>query len=59
MKIKEGPLSDALNKDLDGVILRESITYRFVDDVLHKETVSRRFRGDDYHDATTIQPLMQ
>jgi len=44
---------------LEGVILRELITYRFVDDVLHKETVSRRFRGDDYHDATTIQPLMQ
>jgi len=59
METKEGPLSDALNKDLDGVILRELITYRFVDDVLHKETVSRRFRGDDYHDATTIQPLMQ
>ena len=59
MKIKEGPLSDALNKDLEGVILRELITYRFVNDVLHKETVSRRFRGVDYHDATTIQPLMQ
>ena len=59
MNSQEGPLLDELNKNLDGVILRELITYRFADGILNKEVVSRRwgFAGD-YHDTRQVTPLL-
>jgi len=58
MNNKAGPLLDEWNDDTKGVILRELITYRFVDDILYKEVVTRRFRNsNDYHDVKQTTPL--
>jgi hypothetical protein len=54
----EGPFLTEFEKDLDGVILREIITYRYRDGMMIKETASRRFKKDgDYHDTSSSSPL--
>ncbi len=60
MSIKDGPLLDEWNKDNEGVVLKELITYRFIDGVLHKEKVSRSFRNkNDYHDTRSAKPFIE
>jgi hypothetical protein len=54
----EGPFLSEFEKDLDGVVLREIITYRYRRGMMFKETASRRFKKDgDYHDTSSSTPL--
>ena len=54
----EGPFLSEFEKDLDGVVLREMVTYRYKDGMMIKETVTRRFKkGGDYHDKTSSTPM--
>jgi hypothetical protein len=54
----EGPFLSEFEKDLDGVVLREMITYRYCDGMMIRETVSRRFKNNgDYHDVTVSSPM--
>jgi hypothetical protein len=57
----EGPLVSAFEADTNGVIKQEFITYRTRDGMLVKETTSRKFQanGTDYHDVSTVEPLME
>ena len=54
----EGPFLTEFGKDLEGVVLREMVTYRYKDGMMVKETVSRRFKKDgNYHDTTSSTPM--
>jgi hypothetical protein len=54
----EGPFLTEFEKDLEGVVFREMVTYRYKDGMMIKEKVSRRFKKDgNYHDTTTSTPL--
>ena len=57
----EGPFVSAFEADTTGVIKQEFITYRMRDGMLVKETTSRKFQanGNDYHDVSTVEPLME
>ncbi len=54
----KGPFLTEFEKDLEGVVLREMITYRYRNGMMVKETVTRRFKkGGDYHDTSSTSPL--
>ena len=54
----EGPFLTEFEKDLEGVVLREMVTYRYKDGMMIKEKVSRSFKkGGDYHDKTSSTPM--
>jgi len=54
----KGPFLTEFEKDLEGVVLREMVTYRYKDGMMVKETVSRRFKKDgNYHDTTLSTPM--
>ncbi len=56
--MKEGPFSEEYNKDLEGVVRRELITYRYRDNMIVKEKVIRTYKNNgDYHDTTTSTPM--
>lgn len=56
--MKEGPFSEEYNKDLEGVVRRELITYRYRDNMIVKEKVIRTYKHDgDYHDTTMSTPM--
>ena len=60
--MSDGPLKSATvdgMSDLKGVIKQEFVTYRVKDGMLRKETTTRKFYNEDYHDSTTVEPLMQ
>jgi hypothetical protein len=53
-----GPFLTEFEKDLEGVVLREIVTYRYKDGMMVKETVTRRFKkGGDYHDTSSSSPM--
>lgn len=55
---KEGPFLSELEKDLEGVVRREIVTYRYREGMMVKEKVIRSFRRDgDYHDTSSITPM--
>lgn len=54
----KGPILAEFEKDLEGVVRRELITYRYRDGMMVKEKTVRSFKtGGDYHDTTTVIPL--
>lgn len=54
----EGPFKEAFESDTSGVVRRELITYRVVNDVIVKEQATRvYFRDGDYQDSVTVIPL--
>jgi len=57
----DGPFVSAFESDTTGVIKQKLITYRVVDGMLRKETTTRQFQADgkDWHDASTIEPLVE
>ena len=57
--MKEGPLVEMFNRDDDGVVMKQVITYRKRDNQLIMETATRTYsNGGDYHDTTSVQPLV-
>jgi len=56
----EGPFKSAFEGDVDGVIRREIITYRFKNGIMVKETATRDYyKSGDYHDSIGSQPLVE
>jgi|TARA_B100001093_G_scaffold204604_1_gene196695 hypothetical protein len=55
----DGPLVSAFEADTTGVIKQEFVTYRIREGMLVKETTSRRFQGNDYHDVSSVEPLLE
>ena len=56
--MKEGPLVAMFNRDDEGVVMKQVITYRKRDNQLIMETATRTYpEGGDYHDTTRVQPL--
>lgn len=54
----EGPFLSEFEKDLEGVVRKEMVTYRYRDGMMIKEKVIRSFEhGGDYHDTTSSTPL--
>ena len=54
----DGPFVSAFESDINGVIKQELITYRVVNGMLRKETTVRRFQETDWHDTSSVEPLM-
>ena len=59
--MKEGPMRQHIDRDTEGVIKQEFITYRKTDGMLVKETTIRTFRGTDgdYNDSYYHEPLVK
>jgi len=59
MKIDgEGPFISNFEVDIEGVVLREIITYRVVNGMMRKEVATRNYSdGGDYTDSMSVTPL--
>jgi|MGYP000559852827 hypothetical protein len=56
--MSEGPFKAAFDADIEGVVRREIITYRYRNGSIVKEVASRAYHADgDYIDSQTIQPM--
>lgn len=56
--MSEGPFTSAFEADIDGVVRREIITYRYRNGSIIKEIASRAYHSDgDYIDSQSIQPM--
>jgi hypothetical protein len=56
--MSEGPFTAAFEADVDGVVRREIITYRYRNGSIIKEIASRAYQSDgDYIDSQSIQPM--
>ena len=55
-----GPLVSAFERNVDGVVKQELITYRVKDGQFRKEITTRRFNKDqtNWHDTSSVEPLM-
>ena len=57
--MKEGPLVAMFNRDDEGVVMKQVITYRKRDNQLIMETATRTYSdGGDYPDTSSVQPLV-
>ena len=58
--MSDGPFKAAFEADTNGVIRREIITYRTVNDIMIKEEASRDYyKSGDYHDTNNSKPLVE
>lgn len=57
--MSEGPFTSEFDIDLEGVVRRELITYRYVDGIMHIETATRVYTGSDYNDSSASIPLAE
>lgn len=56
--MSDGPFTSAFEADVDGVVRREIITYRYRNGSIIKEIASRAYHADgDYIDSQSIQPM--
>ena len=56
--MSDGPFKAAFDADLEGVVRREIITYRYRNGSIIKEIASRAYHADgDYIDSQSIQPM--
>ncbi len=57
----DGPLVSAFQRNVDGVVKQELITYRVKDGQFCKETTTRRFNKDqsNWHDTSSVEPLIE
>ena len=56
--MKEGPMKAHVERDTDGVVKQEFITYRKRNGMLVKESTVRNFQSNgDYHDSYYDAPL--
>ena len=60
VEIMDGPYSNALVEDTDGVIYREIKTMRVKNGMLTEYITRREYRSDgDYNDTQTTRPLVK
>ena len=57
MQEKDGPFQSEFDIDLNGVVRRELITYRYKDGVMIKEQATRTYTADDYNDSKCVMPM--
>jgi|TARA_R110002153_G_scaffold25262_6_gene80314 hypothetical protein len=58
--MNDGPFTSEFDIDLEGVIRREIITYRYnKNGTMQKEIASRSYFGDDYNDSTQTIPMQR
>tara|TARA_R110001592_G_scaffold222892_1_gene478206 strand:+ start:225 stop:407 length:183 start_codon:yes stop_codon:yes gene_type:complete len=56
--MNEGPFTSKFGEDLEGVIRREIITYRWKNNMLTKEIAIRKYyKNGDYNDSVATSPL--
>ena len=56
--MSDGPFKAAFDADVEGVVRREIITYRYRNGSIIKEISSRAYHADgDYIDSQSIQPM--
>lgn len=56
--MSEGPFKAAFEADVEGVVRREIVTYRYRSGSIIKEIASRAYYADgDYIDSQSIQPM--
>ena len=57
----DGPFVSAFESDVEGIVKQELITYRVKNGMLRKEVTTRKFKdgSDDWHDASSVEPLVQ
>ena len=56
--MKEGPMKAHVERDTDGVVKQEFITYRKKNGMLVKESTVRQFHSNgDYNDSYFDEPL--
>lgn len=56
--MSDGPFQSEFDIDLQGVVRRELITYRYKDGMMVMETASRTYTADDYNDSRSSIPLV-
>ena len=60
MVLEDGPLKSAFERNTEGVVKQEFITYVVKGNQLVKETVVRKFHSKgDYVDSSYSEPLVQ
>tara|TARA_B100000614_G_C14178766_1_gene340355 strand:- start:251 stop:427 length:177 start_codon:yes stop_codon:yes gene_type:complete len=57
--MKEGPFKQAIELEKDDVIKEEYVVYRNRDNYIVKETYARTHYRHDFHDTSTIEPLVK
>ena len=57
----DGPFVSAFESDVEGIVKQDLITYRVKNGMLRKEVTTRKFKdgGDDWHDTSSVEPLVQ
>lgn len=56
--MNEGPFTSNIESNLEGVIRREIVTYRWKDNILTKEIAVRTYyKNGDYTDSVSSTPL--
>ena len=51
------PFASDFDKDLEGVVRREIITYRYKNGKMQMERAVRSYFGEDYNDSVSTIPL--
>ena len=58
--MSNGPFKNAFDADTIGVVRREIVTYRMLNDTMVKEIAYRDYYASgDYHDSQTTIPLIE
>ena len=57
--MNDGPFTQAINSDKTDVIKEEYIVYRKKGDCIIKESYARTHYRNDYHDTSTVEPLVK
>ena len=57
--MSNGPFTSEFDIDLEGVVRRELITYRYTNGVMIMETATRVYTGSDYNDHSASIPLAE
>jgi len=55
----DGPFKSEFDTDLEGVVRRELVTYRYKDGMMIKEIATRTYTSADYTDSTSSIPMQE
>jgi len=55
--MSDGPFKSEFDTDLEGVVRRELVTYRYKNGVMIKEIATRTYTTEDYNDSTSSIPM--
>jgi len=55
----DGPFKSEFDTDLEGVVRRELVTYRYKDGMMIKEIATRTYTSADYNDSTSSIPMQE